>query len=102
MSQEFLLDTNAFYNLLNELHREVSKEGDLSETIDNLKKANLIVSSITEVEIISVLGKYARGSNGSISKCNCRISENGDICQNNRYTERRKNGIRNVLKHGCN
>lgn len=90
MSQEFLLDTNAFYNLLDKLHHEASKEGDLSETIENLKKANLIVSSITEIEIISVLGKYARGSSGSVSKCNCKISENGDICKNNRYIEPRK------------
>lgn len=90
MDQEFLLDTNAFYNLLKAMNPETSEQDALIGSIATLKHAKLVVSSITEVEIISVLGKYARGSQGSISKCNCQISPEGHICQNNRYTAPRK------------
>lgn len=90
MNQEFLLDTNAFYNLLKAMDPEASEQGALVDSIAILKQAKLVVSSITEVEIISVLGKYARGSQGGFSKCNCQISPEGHICQNNRYTAPRK------------
>ena len=90
MDQEFLLDTNAFYNLLKALNPATKEDGALPTSVAQLKNQKLIVSSITEVEIISVLGKYARGSQGGVSKCNCIISPEGHICQNNRYTEPRK------------
>lgn len=90
MDQEFLLDTNAFYNLLKAINPETSEQGVLDGPLDTLKNAKLIVSSITEVEIISVLGKYARGVQGGHSKCNCQISPEGHICQNIRYTAPRK------------
>ena len=85
MDQEFLLDTNAFYNLLKAINPETSERVILDSSLDTLKNAKLIVSSITEVEIISVLGKYARGVQGGYSKCNCKISPEGHICQNTRY-----------------
>ena len=62
MDQEFLLDTNAFYNLLKAMNPETSNESEFADTIAALKHTKLVVSTITEVEIISVLGKYARGS----------------------------------------
>ena len=49
----------------------------LSATIEELLSQKLTVSSITKVEIISVLGKYARGNQGGIQKCNCMISQDG-------------------------
>lgn len=90
MDHEFLLDTNAFYNLLKAMNPETNEQGSLPASIDTLKNEKLVVSSITEVEIVSVLGKYARGSQGGVSKCNCKISPEGHICQNNRYTAARK------------
>lgn len=90
MDQEFLLDTNAFYNLLKAMNPETSERSVLDGSLATLKNAKLIVSSITEVEIISVLGKYARGVQGGHSKCNCQISQEGHICQNTRYTAPRK------------
>ena len=54
MNQEFLLDTNAFYNLLKAINPEASEQGSLVDSIATLKHAKLLVSSITEVEIISV------------------------------------------------
>ncbi len=98
MEQEFLLDTNAFYNLLKAMNPETSGQDALVDLVTTLKNAKLIVSSITEVEIISVLGKYARGSDGGVSKCNCRISPEGHICQNNRYTVPRKKWNKKRIK----
>lgn len=98
MDHEFLLDTNAFYNLLNAMNPESSAQGTLSASIATLKNEKLVVSSITEVEIISVLGKYARGSQGGIYKCNCKVSPEGSICQNNRYTESRKKWNKKRIK----
>ncbi len=98
MDQEFLLDTNAFYNLLKAMNSEISEQSALIDSIVTLKHSKLVVSSITEVEIISVLGKYARGSQGGISKCNCQISSEGHICQNNRYTVPRKQWNKKRIK----
>ena len=98
MDQEFLLDTNAFYNLLKAINPGASEQGSLVDSIAALKHAKLVVSSITEIEIISVLGKYARGSQGSISKCNCKISPEGHICQNNRYAAPRKKWNKKRIK----
>ena len=85
MEHKFLLDTNACYNLLKIMNPESATHGVSPDSITSLINKKLIVSSITEVEIISVLGKYARGNQGSISKCNCTISPEGHVCQNNRY-----------------
>lgn len=90
MEHEFLLDTNSFYNLLKAMNPETKGHDALPASIAALKSKKLIVSSITEVEIVSVLGKYARGSQGSVSKCNCKISPEGHICQNSRYVEPRE------------
>ena len=93
-----MLDTNAFYNLLKVINPETSEQSALVGSIAALKHTKLVVSSITEVEIISVLGKYARGSQGGISKCNCQISPEGHICQNNRYTAPRKKWSKKRVK----
>ncbi len=98
MDREFLLDTNAFYNLLKAMNPEAGEQGVLVDLVTVLKNAKLMISAITEVEIISVLGKYARGSSGGVSKCNCQISPEGHICQNNRYTAARKKWNKKRIK----
>ena len=50
------------------------------------------------MEIISVLGKYARGNSGGRSKCNCVISEDGAICSNYKYTVPRKAWNTKIVK----
>jgi len=55
-----------------------------------LKSEKLTISLITKVEIISALKKYARGNQGGFQKHNCKISKEGDLCQNSRYYEPRK------------
>lgn len=90
MEHEYLLDTNAFYNMLKAMKLEINEHNTLPASVATIIGEKLVVSSITEVEIVSVLGKYARGSQGGASKCNCIISPEGHICQNSRYTKPRK------------
>ena len=90
MQQEYLMDTNAFFNLLKAMKPDSGDQDILSATIEELLSQKLTVSSITKVEIISVLGKYARGNQGGIQKCNCMISQDGRLCQNSRYSKPRK------------
>ena len=90
------MDTNAFFNIL-----KAYNNGSLDKVVDELGPLNdgtLYISTITKVEIISVLGKYARGNTGGFQKCNCVISENGDICQNSRYTQERKAWNKKIIK----
>lgn len=96
MKQDFLLDTNAYFNIL-----KAHNKGGLDQVISELgplNEGNLYISTVTKVEIISVLGKYARGSTGGLQKCNCIISANGDVCQNSRYTPKRKAWKKKIIK----
>lgn len=90
MQKEYLMDTNAFFNLLKAMNPDSDGQNALSESIEELLSQKLTVSSITKVEIISVLGKYARGNQGGFQKCNCVISQDGQLCQNSRYSKPRK------------
>lgn len=98
MQQEYLLDTNAYFNLLKESQASKAEGSPFSDAINTLKAGKVCVSKITTVEIVSVLGKYARGITGGYQRCNCLISEDGQICQNNRYTKPRKRWKRRTIK----
>lgn len=98
MQKEYLLDTNAFFNLLSALNPDAQAGDSLPEPIEKLLSEKLCVSTITKVEIISVLGKYARGNQGGLQKCTCKISQTGDLCQNNRYSEPRPKWNKRKIK----
>ena len=85
MSKEYLLDTNAYFNLLRELGENGQDKSAYSEQINTLKNGKICISSITKVEIISVLGKYARGKNGGFQECTRCVSQPGEKCQNQWY-----------------
>lgn len=85
MSKEYLLDTNAYYNLLVELRALQSGGSAFSAEINTLTSGSLFISNITKVEIISVLGKQARGSSGGFHSCTRSLSETGTPCQNQWY-----------------
>lgn len=87
MPKEYLLDTNAYYNLLKESREHQKGNSAFSAEIAALTNGQLFISNITKVEIISVLGKYARGSSGGFQKCTRCISEAGESCQNQWYTK---------------
>lgn len=90
MAQKYLLDTNAYFNFLRAV--QAGKHGDTqcTDIIKKIKDGNPCISLITKVEIISVLGKYARGKSGGFQQCNCVISEDGQRCSNMRYEKPRK------------
>ena len=85
MQSEYLLDTNAFFNILQAMSPVSINHNALSDSVKKLLSEKLYISTITKVEIISVLGKYARGNSGGFQKCNCIISKEGHVCQHNRY-----------------
>lgn len=97
MGKEYLLDTNAYFNMLKALNLP-ELAGQYSEQIELIKQGTIVISSITMVEIISVLGKYARGVNGGYQKCNGIISEDGKICPNSRYVTPRKKWNTRMVK----
>ena len=91
MSQKYILDTNAYFNYLRVSQSDIPDAAQFTDVLSKIKEGNPCVSIITKVEIISVLGKYARGQNGGPQDCNCIISETGEKCTNKRYiTPRRR------------
>lgn len=71
--KKYLLDTNAYFALL----KYVTSENN-NETIDNILAGECYISKVTQIEIISVIGKYARGISGGIQVCN-RINEDTNM-----------------------
>lgn len=98
MTKNYLLDTNAFFNFLRLLRQYKNDASDCPESIKRLRVGKLFISTVTKVEIISVLGKYARGKNGGRNKCNCVVSEDGEICSNYMYTSPRKKWNKKQIK----
>lgn len=89
--QHYLLDTNAYFKILCFLCGKIDPISDeYLKEIKEIFSGKIYISQITLIEIVSVVGKYARGSDAQISKCNCVISETGDVCQNQRYSLARK------------
>lgn len=90
MSKKYLLDTNAYFNYLRAVQADKGGNTQFTDTVQKIKNGNPCISVITKVEIISVLGKYARGINGGPQQCNCIISADGQRCTNKKYVTPRK------------
>ncbi len=86
MPKSYLLDTNAYYNLLRESREQQKGESAFSVEMSKLVSGTLFISNITKIEIVSVLGKYARGKSGGFQRCTRCISEMGEACQNEWYS----------------
>ncbi len=83
MMEKYLLDTNAFFELLSFLvGKSVRKDEYDFETI---RKGECYISKISELEIISVVGKYSRGEPSQWQTCKRTIDEEGNICGNKYY-----------------
>lgn len=65
MVERYLLDTNAYFAILKYICTE--EEGNI--TIERILKGKCYISKATQIEIISVIGKYARGSSGGVQIC---------------------------------
>ena len=98
MTKKYLLDTNAYFNLLKLLRQYNENALEYPDRIKQLLSGKLCISTITKVEIISVLGKYSRGNNGGRNKCNCIIAEDGTTCSHYKYNPPRKRWNKNRIK----
>ena len=65
----YLLDTNAYFALLKYI-----VSGNQNEEYEKVINGRCYISKLTQIEIISVIGQYARGASRSIQKCD-RIHE---------------------------
>ena len=85
---KYLLDTNAFFEMLSYIAgKSVRKDG---YDFGNIKNGECYISKITELEIISVVGKYGRGEQAQWQKCNRMINEDGTVCNHNFFSKGQK------------
>lgn len=71
----YLLDTNVFFDVL-----EAISKGILEEKYGTIINEQCYISELTRIEIISVLGKHARGCKEQWQPCNRIVSRTGGLC----------------------
>lgn len=86
--KKYLLDTNAFFEMLSFLSGKNVRKDEYD--FDDIRNGECYISKITELEIISVIGKYARGEAPQWQKCERQISEDGTKCER-RYFNKGRN-----------
>lgn len=91
--KKYLLDTNAYFALLNYVSSE-----DNNEIIDNILAGECYISKVTQIEIISVIGKYARGSSGGVQVCNRIHGDTGMKCGMQFITPKQKKWSQATVK----
>ena len=69
---KYLLDTNAYFAVLKYL---AEKKENRIEKIDKIIREECYISKVTEIEIISVIGQYARGQARQIATCDSVMKE---------------------------
>ena len=88
----YLLDTNAYFVILKHLAGEV-QDGNI-ETVLN---GECYISKLTQIEIISVIGQYARGRNRQVQRCDRVHAETGKCCNASDVVERSKRWSRQKI-----
>lgn len=76
--KKYLLDTNAFFELLRYLSGKPVRKDEYDFT--DIRQGECYISKITELEILSVIGKYGRGVPSQWQTCSRQISEAGEKC----------------------
>lgn len=74
MAKKYLLDTNAYFAILKYISAGCMDDENINEVING----ECFISKATQIEIVSVIGKYARGSSGGLQVCE-RIHADGNI-----------------------
>ncbi len=81
--KQYLLDTNAFFEMLSFLAgKGVRKDG---YDYEDIRKGKCYISKITELEILSVIGKYGRGEQSQWQNCDRQLDEAGNRCTHRYY-----------------
>lgn len=86
--EKYLIDTNVFWEILCDI-AGVSAPGRRFDT-DKIKNGECFISEITKIEIMSVMGKYARGDQAGWQLCNRILKEDGTRCTERYYKTGRK------------
>ncbi|MCM1173746.1 MAG: PIN domain-containing protein [Blautia sp.] len=73
--KKYLLDTNAYFALLKYIGKD-----EKNEFITNILAGECYISKVTQIEIISVIGKYARGVSRGSQMCNRICKDTGMMC----------------------
>lgn len=73
--KKYLLDTNAYFVLLKHINDENN-----SEIIQDILSGECYISKVTQIEIISVIGKYSRGNSGGKQVCDRIHGDTGVKC----------------------
>ena len=82
---DYLLDTNAYFALLKYISLNEN-----NEEYEKVINGNCYISKLTQIEIISVIGQYARGNSGSIQICERIYEDETTPCGKKFITAKRK------------
>lgn len=83
--KRYLLDTNALFELVSFLAGKNVRRDEYD--FEEIRWGKCYISKITELEILSVIGKYGRGESPQWQPCNRQIHEDGTKCAH-RYFHR--------------
>lgn len=83
-----MIDTNVFWEILCET-AGIPVRGRRFD-MDAIKSGECFISEITKVEIMSVMGKYARGEQAQWQLCNRIVREDGTRCKERYFNPGRK------------
>lgn len=86
--EKFLIDTNAFWEIICEM-AGIPMKGKRFD-IERIKRGECYISEVTRVEIMSVMGKYARGEQAQWQICNRITGDDGTRCSLRHYNPGRK------------
>lgn len=81
----YLLDTNAYFAILKHVAGEES-----NAVIEKILSGEYFISKLTQIEIISVIGQYARGKSGQRQLCDRVHEDTGESCGKIFLTEHRR------------
>ena len=94
--KEYLLYKNAFFEILSFLVGKNVRRDEYD--FNEIKEGRCYISKITEVEIISVIGKYARGEQEEWQRCDRIIAEDGTRCDKQYFHKGRKGWNKRLCK----
>lgn len=94
--KRYLLDTNAFFEMLSFLAGKSVRKDEYD--YGDIQQGECYISKITELEILSVIGKYGRGEAAQWQDCNRQIADDGTKCTHRYYHK----GIRPWNRNLCN
>lgn len=71
----YLLDTNAYFEILKSIAEE-----RITDKIQDIIRGECYISRLTKIEIISVIGKYARGQSRQVQTCDRIHEDTKNVC----------------------